>query len=176
LCYSLISLAILPPGDRQQVFALATAIRRRGGKVAFDGNYRPRLWGSADQAQRVRDAAIGLADLGLPTLEDEALLSGEGEAEAVARHWTDLGCAETIVKLGPEGCRLPNGAILPPPEVLRPVDTSGAGDAFNGGYLAARMNGASVEQAAYAGHALAGWCVMRSGAIPARDDAAPYTA
>jgi 2-dehydro-3-deoxygluconokinase len=53
--------------------------------------------------------------------------------------------------------------------VLHPVDTSGAGDAFNGGYLAARMDGASVEDAVMAGHRLAGWCVMRSGAIPARD-------
>lgn len=176
LCYSLISLAILPPDDREKVFALATAIRGRGGKVAFDGNYRPRLWNNAVEAGKVRDAAINVADIGLPTLEDETLLSGEAKADAVARHWTGLGCTETIVKLGPDGCRLPNGTILPPPAVLSPVDTSGAGDAFNGGYLAARMNGAGVEQAARAGHALAGWCVMRGGAIPARDDAAPYAA
>jgi 2-dehydro-3-deoxygluconokinase len=58
---------------------------------------------------------------------------------------------------------------LPPPEVLCPIDTSGAGDAFNGGYLAARMRGASTVDAASAGHALAGWCVMRSGAIPPAD-------
>jgi 2-dehydro-3-deoxygluconokinase len=176
LCYSLISLAILPPNDRAKVFALAKAVRGRGGKVAFDGNYRPRLWSSGAEARKFRDAAIGAADIGLPTLEDETLLSGEADAEAVARHWTDLGCEETVVKLGPEGCRLPGGAILPPPAVLSPVDTSGAGDAFNGGYLAARLNGVGVDQAARAGHALAGWCVMRGGAIPARDGTAPYAA
>ena len=174
LCYSLISLAILPPDDREKVFALARAIRGRGAKVAFDGNFRPRLWSSADEARSVRDAAISVADIGLPTLEDETALSGEANAEAVARHWIGLGCDETVVKLGSSGCRLPDGSILPPPEVLRPVDTSGAGDAFNGGYLAERMNGASVDDAARAGHALAGWCVMRGGAIPARDRAAPY--
>jgi 2-dehydro-3-deoxygluconokinase len=92
-----------------------------------------------------------------------------GGADGVNAHWTTLGCPETIVKLGANGARLPDGRIIPPPEILQPVDTSGAGDAFNGGYLAARMNGTSVEDAAMAGHKLAGWCVMRAGAIPVRD-------
>ena len=65
-------------------------------------------------------------------------------------------------------------SVLAPEEVLSPVDTSGAGDAFNSGYLAARIRGESPDAAARAGHALAGWCVMRSGAIPARDGSAPY--
>ena len=167
--YSLITLAILPPEGRERLFALCKRVRARGGKVAFDGNYRPRLWSSAQEARHARDAAIACADIGAPTLEDEAQLPGEPDAEGVARHWHTLGCAETIVKLGAEGCRLPDGNTLPPPEIQQPVDTSGAGDAFNGGYLAARMNGASVKDAAMAGHRLAGWCVMRKGAIPARD-------
>ena len=169
IAYSLITLAILPPVGREQLFALCQRVRARGGKVAFDGNYRPRLWASPQEARDARDAAIACADIGLPTLEDETSLSGERDADAVARHWAGLGCGETIVKLGAQGCRLPDGCTLPPPDILQPVDTSGAGDAFNGGYLAARMNGANVEDAALAGHQLAGWCVMRSGAIPARD-------
>jgi 2-dehydro-3-deoxygluconokinase len=169
IVYSLITLAILPPAGRERLFALCKRVRERGGKVAFDGNYRPRLWRDVEEARTTRDQAIACADIGLPTLEDEALLSGEQDGDAVAHHWTTLGCPETIVKLGANGCRLPDGNILPPPEILQPIDTSGAGDAFNGGYLAARMNGASVEDAAMAGHKLAGWCVMRVGAIPARD-------
>jgi 2-dehydro-3-deoxygluconokinase len=176
IAYSLITLAILPPEGREELFALCQRFRARGGKVAFDGNYRPRLWTSAAEARTARDQAIAFADVGLPTLEDEHLLSFSSKvdaedlnADAVAEHWTTLGCAETIVKLGAEGARIPDGTILPPPQVLQPVDTSGAGDAFNGGYLAARMNGASAADAVMAGHKLAGWCVMRSGAIPTRD-------
>jgi 2-dehydro-3-deoxygluconokinase len=168
IAYSLITLAILPLEARAQLFALCQRVRARGGKVAFDGNYRPRLWASAEDARAARDAAIACADIGLPTLEDERLLSGETSADAVAEHWRALGCGETIVKLGAEGARLPDGNILPPSEVLQPIDTSGAGDAFNGGYLAARTDGASVEDAVMAGHKLAGWCVMRAGAIPAK--------
>lgn len=169
LCFSLISLAILPPEGREQLLTLARAVRSRGGKVAFDGNYRPRLWENVKQARTARDAAIAVADIGLPTLEDEAALSGEVDANAVARHWASLGCTETVVKLGAQGCRLPDGAIFAPPASLDPVDTSGAGDAFNAGYLASRMRGASEAESAAAGHALAGWTIMRPGAIPPCD-------
>lgn len=169
LGFSLISLAILPPEGREKLLALARRVRARGGKVAFDGNYRPRLWANALEARVARDAAIAVADIGLPTLEDEVAMGSPSTVGQVAAHWSNLGCAETIVKLGAEGCHLPDGTILPPPEILNPVDTSGAGDAFNGGYLAARMNGISIPEAALAGHRLAGWCVMRRGAIPPND-------
>jgi 2-dehydro-3-deoxygluconokinase len=176
IVYSLITLAILPPEGREMLFDLCHRMRAKGRKVAFDGNYRPRLWACAEEARQARDAAIKCADIGLPTLEDElalnsspSLLREEIGADTVARHWSSLGCPETIVKLGADGASLFDGTNLPPPEVLQPVDTSGAGDAFNGGYLAARMDGASVVDGVAAGHRLAGWCVMRSGAIPGRD-------
>lgn len=168
LAFSLISLAILPESGRQALLALARKVRAMGGLVAFDGNYRPRLWPDRQTAQAARDAAIAVASIGLPTLEDETMLSGESDAATVAAHWQGLGCGETVVKLGAQGCRLPDGTILAPAEVLKPVDTSGAGDAFNAGYLGARLRGEEPAQAAVAGHALAGWTIMRRGAIPPR--------
>ena len=172
--FSLISLAILPDRGRQDLLETADRIRRQGGKVAFDGNYRPLLWSGAERARHWRDRAVALADFGLPTLEDEMALGG-GNAAVVAEAWRDLGCGEVLVKLGAAGCRLPDGSTLAPPEALRPVDTSGAGDAFDAGYLAARMRGGDPHDAAMAGHRLAGWAIMRNGAIPRRDEAAPYS-
>lgn len=169
LAFSLITLAVLPVDARVELLALARKVRERGGRVAFDGNYRPRLWASAEEARAARNAAVSVADIGLPTLEDETALSGAVSADEVAADWQGLGCAEVIVKLGERGCRLPEGNVLAPPETLSPVDTSGAGDAFNAGYLSARLSGASIKEAANAGHALAGWTIMRPGAIPARD-------
>lgn len=166
--FSLISLAILPDAGREALLALAGRVRVNGGRVAFDGNYRPRLWASADEVRHWRDRAITLADIGLPTLEDEIML-GADSAEGVAAHWRSLGCGECVVKLGAAGCRLPGGAVVAPEAVLAPVDTSGAGDAFNAGYLGARLNGEDPVEAARAGHRLAGWTIMRPGAIPARE-------
>ncbi|MBC2670739.1 sugar kinase [Novosphingobium piscinae] len=169
LGFSLISLAILPEEGRAALLALARAVRARGGQVAFDGNYRARLWPDAATARAARDAAIAVATIGLPTRDDEVLLGADPDPAAIAAHWRGLGCAETVVKLGGAGCRLPDGTPCPPDEVLAPVDTSGAGDAFNGGYLAARLRGAAPVAAARQGHALAGWTIMRRGAIPPRD-------
>jgi 2-dehydro-3-deoxygluconokinase len=137
--------------------------------VAFDGNYRPRLWETPEVARAMHDGAIRAADIGLPTLEDEQALSGAVDADTVAAQWRRLGCKETVVKLGADGCRLPEGQVVPPPRKLNPIDTSGAGDAFNAGYLDARLRGATPDEAALAGHEVAGWTVMRPGAIPARD-------
>lgn len=173
LGFSLISLAILPDTGREALLSLAARICKRGGAVAFDGNYRARLWHDAAAACAWRDRAIGVCSIGLPTREDEMLLGSDADAAAIAAHWKGLGAGEVVVKLGAEGA-LVDGAVMPPPARLVPRDTSGAGDAFNAGYLHARLRGAGVADAAHAGHRLAGWVVMRPGAIPPRDEAAPY--
>lgn len=170
LGFSLISMAILPEAGRLALLDLARKVAKRGGMVVFDGNFRPHLWLDKEEARHCRDAAIAVATIGLPTLEDESALSGRTSATEVADHWTSLGCDEVVVKLGAAGARLPDGTVLPPPKVLKPVDTSGAGDAFNGGFLTARAGGASFKDAAMAGHRLAGWCVMNRGAIPPRSN------
>lgn len=172
LLFSLISLAVLPPAGREALMAICARVRAGGGRVAFDGNYRPALWPDADSARAARDLAISHCDIGLPTLEDEAALRPGIDAAGVAAHWGSGG-AEVVVKLGPRGC-LVDGAMVPPPATLSPVDTSGAGDAFNAGYLNGRIAGQAPADAARAGHALAGWTLMRAGAVPPVDAEAPY--
>ena len=168
-CFSLVTLAILPIKHRTRLLGLAVRVRERGGRVAFDGNYRERLWKSAAEAREAHEQAIATSDIGLPTLDDEQSLWGAAGAAEVASRWQSLGCSEVIVKLGADGCRLPVGAIVQPERRLEPVDTSGAGDAFNAGYLGARLSGADPGDAACAGHRLAGWTIMRPGAIPSRN-------
>lgn len=157
--YSLITLAILPEAARTRLLAL-------NARVAFDSNYRPRLWPDATTAATVRDAAIARASIGLPTLEDEIQMSGETTADAVGLNWQSRGCIETVVKMGVMGCRLPVGDIIAPTKRLSPIDTSGAGDAFNAGYLHARMFGATPTEAAKEGNYLAGQVLNHPGAIP----------
>lgn len=171
--FSLISLAVLPDAGREALLALCRHIRARGGRVAFDGNYRPQLWRDASEARRWHDRAIAVCDIGLPTREDEAVMGRLGDAPAIAARWAALGAEEVVVKLGAEGA-LVDGAVVPPPARLAPRDTSGAGDAFNAGYLHARLRGVSPADAALAGHRIAAWVVMRPGAIPPRDGEAPY--
>ncbi|WP_298401918.1 sugar kinase [Sphingobium sp.] len=173
LYFSLITLAILPDAGREALLALAAQVKAGGGKVAFDGNYRPRLWSDAATACQWRDRAIALCDIGLPTLADEVEMGEADDAADAAARWGAGAGREIVVKLGGDGC-LVDGAIVPIPQKLSVIDSSGAGDAFNGGYLHARLGGAEPKDAALAGHRLAGWNIGRRGAIPPRDADAPY--
>lgn len=177
LYLSLISLAVIPGEAREQVYDVCAKVRRNGGKVAFDSNYRPRLWDDVESARTAVERMAGLCDIALPTAADEALLFGTGDPAEIAARWYARGASEIAVKLGAEGCLLSMAGDrqrIPAEAGICPVDTSGAGDAFNAGYLQARMQGRDEASAARSGHRLAAWVVTRNGALPARSDAAPY--
>lgn len=176
LYFSGISLAIISGEARQALFAFLASYRANGGKVAFDSNYRPRLWGDRQEAQQATMAALTQTDLALLTLDDEALLWGENDdllTEAKARY-TKLGIPELVFKRGAEDviiletadntereCRV----IVPKVENI--IDTTAAGDTFNAGYLAARLKGQNAEQAAQEANRCANVIIRhRGGVIP----------
>ena len=159
-----ISLAILPPTGRERLFALMQRLRARGARVAFDNNFRPRLWPDRDEARTCFARACALADLAFITLDDEALLHGRADpADAFA-----LPCAEVVVKRGAESTlvRTVDAAVLEVPvQPVTPVDTTAAGDSFAGGYLALRLAGADAQAAAAFGNRLAGRVIQHRGAL-----------
>ena len=163
---SLISFAILPAPDRQKLLRLLRRVRSPQTRIAYDGNFRPRLWESDEAARSIHNAAIACCDIGLPTFEDEHMLMDTQRIDEVAGRWRKLGAAETVVKLGKDGCLVPAGRIVPPAERLMPVDTTGAGDAFDAGYLDARLRGMTPVDAAALGHRLAGEVIRHRGATP----------
>lgn len=168
LYFSGISLSLYGETGRAKLRELLAAARKRGGRVAFDGNYRSRGWADRETAQRAFSAILPLVDLALPTLEDEQMLFGDTGADACVARLKAAGIGEVVVKRGALGCLIDaDGARsdIAPPHALRPVDTTAAGDSFNAGYLAARINGASPSEAASAGHRLAGAVIMAPGAV-----------
>ncbi|MEP9376894.1 sugar kinase [Aquabacter sp. CN5-332] len=140
-----------------------------GAWRVFDGNFRPRGWaGDVGRARTVFAEAMKRASIALPTFEDEVALWGDASPMATIERITTYGVSEVVVKNGPAGALVyAEGKVIEVPvehEVL-PVDTTGAGDSFNAAYLAARLKGATPEEAALAGHRLAGAVIMHRGAI-----------
>jgi 2-dehydro-3-deoxygluconokinase len=149
-------------------------VRANGGTVDYHGIYRAGLWATPAHAAAARDAAIPLTNIGLPTFEDEQRISGSADPAQVAWRWHESRCGEVVVKLGERGCLLSSGELQPPPAPVSVLDSSGAGDAFNAGYLDGRLQAVEPAEAALRGQRLAAWVLTRRGAIPPRDRAAPY--
>ena len=99
-----ISLAILESESRERLFRLLKFYRLQGGKIIFDGNYRPNLWAGVADAQRAYREIYQMTDVALPTLEDEAQLFGYDTAEQVIEVLRDSGVSEAVVKMGGNGC------------------------------------------------------------------------
>ena len=169
LYFSGISLAILPPAGRQRLLNVAAQVRAQGGVVAFDNNYRPRLWANAATAQAAFTAATTVATLALMTLDDEQALWGEADANVQLQHTLALPCAEVVVKRGaqPTLVRCAGGSLasVATEHVPRVVDTTAAGDSFAGAYLASRLGGFSAPEAAATGNRLAARVVQHRGAV-----------
>ncbi len=166
-----ITLAILGEEGRDRLLALLRDLRGAGAKVAFDGNHRPALWPEPTAAQAAYEAIGRLSDIALPTFEDEAALHGDETVDATAARWLAWGAREVVVKRGAEGCAVvtPEGRVaVPSRRVERVVDTTAAGDSFNGGYLAARLLDKTPAQAAARGCALAAEVIQHQGAIVPR--------
>jgi 2-dehydro-3-deoxygluconokinase len=166
--FSGITLAILAPEARGRLLDALAEQRAAGTRIAFDPNFRPALWPDRKAAQAAMEAAFRIADVALPTFDDEAKLFGDLSPKATVRRVSVLGPAEIVVKNGSEPCLIKaDGEEISVPAIKpeRVADTTGAGDSFSGAYLAARLMGIEPEAAARLGHAVAAEVIGVRGAL-----------
>jgi len=160
-----ITLSLYSPAAREHLFAMLQRLRGRGARVGFDGNYRPAGWPARDQAREAFTRACAVADIVLPTFEDEQLLFGDrAPGDTLER----IAAPEIVLKQGASGCLVASqgeAEIVPALPVAKPVDTTAAGDSFNAAYLAARSRDLPATSAARWGHALAATVIQHRGAI-----------
>lgn len=178
LYFSGITLGIISASARERLFRILADFRARGGRVAFDSNYRPRLWQSLRQVREAMASALSLTDLALLTDEDEQALWGDREAAGIVSRCAGAGVGEVVVKRGlkpvlvafdltTEKSQYRERLELPVAPVAEVVDTTAAGDSFNAGYLAERMRGGDVTAAVRRGAKCAGIVIGHKGAIVA---------
>ena len=160
-----ISLAVLDVETRVALFDALLEASDNGAHIAFDINYRPQLWEDTKEAATYLQVGLQLSAIALPGLDDMRQVFGAKDAAHALKQLKNFGVDEAVVKDGSAGVYLSTGEVIPAEPVENVIDTTAAGDAFNGAYLAARMNGLTPEAAARAGQAMAAKVIQAPGAI-----------
>ncbi len=164
-----ITVAVMAQKQERRFLEFLEAVNSGGVKLAFDPNYRPRLWGSVEDAKHWHATLLGYSDLVLPTLVDEQALWGADSAKAVIEHCRAAGVATVAVKCPDAQAVAWNGSdtVECNTRYRGPVvDTTGAGDAFNAGFIAAILAGKTLSDCLAQAHEVASRVLAVRGALP----------
>lgn len=123
-------------------------------------------------AATLPDGMLALCDYVTPNETECEALTGiavESEADALraAEALCALGVKTPIITMGERGAYLHGHGLVPAVSAGQVVETTGAGDAFNGGFAAALSEGETALDAVKIGCATAGISVTRAGTAPA---------
>jgi len=156
-------------------------MREKGGKVAFDIDYRPNLWGLAghaagderyvksDRVSQHLKTILPDCDLIVGTEEEVLIASGEDDLLKALKTIRSLSDAVIVLKRGPMGCIVYEGAI--PHDLEKGIvgqgfpievyNVLGAGDAFMSGFLRGWLGGENFKTAATWANACGAFAVSR---------------
>ena len=160
-----VSLSLYEEAGRARLFDVLDRAREQGRRVAFDTNFRPRGWPTKETAQLAFREALKRSDIILASSEDLELLFGNDGVRELPVSNPDV---EVVLKMPEPMVHIHHAGekhVVPGDQIQEVVDTTAAGDSFAASYLAARLTGAGVVEAARMGHRLAGAVVCHRGAI-----------
>ena len=158
----------LSPTCRAAVLAAFKLAKEQGVAVSYDPNLRLRLW-SLKEAQAAFEEVLPYLDVVLASAPEETgALFGLEEPEAVVQYLFERGVRIAAVKAGARGCVVGQEGQIQALAAIAPrgvVDSTGAGDAFNGAFLHGLVRGLDVEAAARLGVVTSGLKLGGRGAI-----------
>lgn len=151
----------------------AQEARGAGVRVSYDVNFRSKLW-DAGAARAFTEEVLPLVDILFVGDEEARALWGRSD-EGLLRELAEEGPGELVLKRGKQGClaliggELTDGAAFPVEE----VDSVGAGDAFDAGYLAGWVWGLPAEERLRVANAMGALSVATLGdyeGLPSREE------
>lgn len=161
-----ITMAISESSAQTGIAAIARA-KAAGARVSYDPNLRLNLT-TLEEARAAQRAVFEAGcEIALPGLDDARQLTGRSAASEVAAWYLEAGARIVALTMGAEGALIatPEGQTLVPPRPARLVDASGAGDCFDGSFLARLCAGDSPAAAARYAVAASSLSVQGIGAV-----------
>ncbi len=170
--FSAITLAIMSEKGRENLFKIIKKARSAGVKIAFDPNYRAKLYKNRDDARKIYSQVINYTDVFLPSIDDEIDLWGECVPSNIIKKSLEVGVKEIIITCGKEDivCHKDGVTLYKKTKQLKNiVDSTSAGDSFNGQYLASRLKEKSIKKSIKKAKKIAAKVIMYQGAIMPKD-------
>lgn len=126
-------------------------------------------WDAKGQWGKLLDMSMPYIDYFMPSIDEAVCIAGKEDPEEIADVFVSKGVKNVIIKLGSKGSYLRKegetaGKIFKPFYIENPVDTTGAGDSFCSGFLAAYARGNSEEDCMVFANAVGAHCVTAKGA------------
>jgi 2-dehydro-3-deoxygluconokinase len=167
--FSGITLAILTEEARGAFCASLARARASGVQTVFDTNMRARLWSGAEAMRAGIMQGAAQADIVLPSFDEEEDVFGDTSPRTVAARYHGAGASLVVVKNGTGEMLISDTKerqfTQTPKLAPKIVDTTAAGDSFDAGFLAARLQGADLRDAVAQGARLAADVVQAPGAL-----------
>lgn len=151
---------------RDSIDRAITIVRENGGLISYDPNIRTKLL-PLEEIKKIVFDTLPLVDILLPSIDDAVLLYGRKTASELTRRLLSKGPKVVAMKMGVNGCIVgaasgKNYRIRGHP--VHSIDTTGAGDAFDAGFLASYLDGDDVVSSAATGNFVAALKVQQLGA------------
>ena len=166
--FSGITIAILGAQGRSNLFGALRRARDKGATIAFDPNIRLRLWPDPAEMRTSITRAASIANLVLPSFDDEANAFGDVTPSATVARYLSAGAQIVVVKNGAQDVLVGSNehqitTSVSPVDLV--VDATAAGDSFNGAFLASYLMRGDVTAAAELGTAVASKVIGFRGAL-----------
>jgi sugar/nucleoside kinase (ribokinase family) len=136
-------------------------------RVIFDLDVSPSFFAQANLGtQEELVASLKLVDVLKPCKAAAREMTGEADYERIAKRLLDLGPSLVAVTMGPDGCLIATRekSVHVPGFKIKPVDTTGAGDAFMGGLSYGLLRGWDEQRVGLFANACAALCCLKVGA------------
>ena len=172
------SLSLTDEPSRTATMEAVKLSKQAGAIISYDPNYRASLWKSKDEAAARMRSVLDFVDVIKISDEEMGLLTGEETPEAAAACLIGQGIPCVVITLDSEGAYAAagEGGVFVPGLHAPATDTTGAGDAFWGGFLyklirsgrrTNELGKAELEEFTAFANAAASVCIQRRGGIPA---------